>query len=277
MGFVAMSMDMEKFMKFYGSVYRESITNSYGGFYANYYMMMWDLLRIFIDEKTMYNLFDGQFLFAVTDLKPYTASYLTYDYDENFEKTEIRKERTEVRPEFVMVAGIGEREKAAQIISIMERTGAIKKQNNNYYLINTPGEYDIKVFLAIKKGMLIITNNEDLMVNNLKRGYGSDKSMKKKLKKLGRKSALVGWWDGQKSFELVKKNYQAPLTEEDKKALDLLQQDVNSGLVIGRKAKNGVQRIDVKIELNDPQPGSKQSSFVRFFKLLNSLYLIRGL
>ncbi len=277
MGFVAMSMDMEKFMKFYGSMYRESITNSYGGFYANYYMMMWDLLRIFIDEKTMYNLFDGQFLFAVTDLKPYTASYLTYDYDENFEKTEIRKERTEVRPEFVMVAGIGEREKAAQIISIMERSGAIKKQNNNYYLINTPGEYDIKVFLAIKKGMLIVTNNEDLMVNNLKRGYGSDKSMKKKLKKLGRKSALVGWWDGQKSFELVKKNYQEPLTEEDKKALDLLQQDVNSGLVIGRKAKNGVQRVDVRIELNDPQPGSKQSSFVRFFKLLNSLYLIRGI
>ncbi|MDQ3110244.1 MAG: DUF4836 family protein, partial [Bacteroidota bacterium] len=76
MGFVAMSMDMEKFMKFYGSVYREQIANSYSGFYENYYMMMWDLLRVFIDEKTMYNLFDGQFLFAVTDLKPYTASYL---------------------------------------------------------------------------------------------------------------------------------------------------------------------------------------------------------
>jgi hypothetical protein len=277
MGFVAMSMDMEKFMKFYGSVYRESLRNSMFGFYQNYYMMMWDMLRVFIDEKTMYNLLDGQFLFAVTDLKPYTASYLTYDYDENFEKTEIRKERTEVRPEFVMVAGIGKQDKAKEILSILERTGALKKQNSKYYLINTPGEYDVKMYLALHNGMMIITNNEDVMVNHLKKGYGRGQSMKKQQRKLGRKSALVGWWDGKKSFELVKQNYQGPLSDEDKKSLDLLQQDVNSGLVLGRKAKNGVQRIDVKIELNDPQPGSKQSSFVRFFKLLNSLYLIRGL
>ena len=277
MGFVAMSMDMEKFMKFYGSVYRESVTNSFAGMYENYYMMMWDILRVFLDEKTLYNMFDGQFLFAVTDLKPYTASYLTYDYDENFNKTEIRKEKTEVRPEFVMIAGIGKQDKAKEIITILERIGAVKKQNSKYYIINTPGEYDIKMFLAMENGMLIITNNEDLMLNHLKKGYGSGKAMNKKTKKLGRKSALVGWWDGKKSFELVKKNYQEPLTDEDKKALDLLQQDINSGTVIGKKAKNGVQRVDVKIELNDPQPGSKQSSFVRFFKLLNSLYLIRGL
>jgi hypothetical protein len=275
MGFVAMSIDMEKFMKFYGSVYRESINNSMAGMYRNYYMMMWDLLRVFLDDKTMYNLLDGQFLFAVTDLKPYTASYLTYDYDENFDKTEIRKEKTEVRPEFVMVAGIGQPEKAAEIISIFERAGAVKKQNSKYYLINMPGEYDIKVFLAIQNGMLIITNNEDLMTNHLKKGYGNGQAMKKKEKKLGRKSALVGWWDGQKSFELVKKNYLEPLSDEDKKSLDLLQQDVNSGVIIGRKAKNGVQRIDVKVVLNDPQPGTKQTSFVRFFRLLNSLYLVR--
>jgi hypothetical protein len=277
MGFVAMSIDMEKFMKFYGSVYREAIANSYAGFYENYYMMMWDMLRVFIDEETMYNLFDGQFLFAVTDLKPYTASYLTYDYDENFDKTEIRKERTEVRPEFVMIAGIGKPDKAKEIIALLERIGAIKKQNSKYYLINTPGEYDIKMFLALQNGMLIVTNNEDLVMNHLKKGYSKNESMKKDQKKLGRKSALVAWWDGQKSFDLVKKNYQEPLSAEDLKALELLQQDVNSGVVIGRKAKNGVQRIDVKIELNDPKPGSKQTSFVRFFKLLNSLYLVRGI
>jgi hypothetical protein len=99
--------------------------------------------------------------------------------------------------------------------------------------------------------------------------------MNKKLKKMGRKSALVGYWDGKKSFELVKENYSEPLSEEDKKSLELLQQDVNSGLIIGRKAKNGIQRIDVKIELNDPKPGTKQTGFVRFFRLLNSLFLVR--
>ncbi|HET6992925.1 MAG TPA: hypothetical protein VFJ43_16455, partial [Bacteroidia bacterium] len=195
--------------------------------------------------------------------------------DENFNKTEVRKEKTEIRPEFIMVAGIGQKDKAAQILQILERATAIKKQNNLYYLINTPGEYDIKMFLAIQNGMLIITNNEDLMLNHLRHGYGSGKSMSRKLIKLGRKSPLIAYWDGKKSFELVKKNQTLPLSDEDKKSLDLLQQDVNNGLIIGRKAKNGIQRIDMQIELNDPQPGSKQTSFVRFFRLLNSLYLVQ--
>lgn len=275
MGFVAMSIDMEKMMKFYGAVYRESLNNSFAGLYENYYMMMWDILRVFIDDKTMYNILDGNFLFAVTDLKPYTASYVTYDYDENFNKTEVRKEKTEIRPEFIMLAGIGQKKDAEDLLKILENANAIKKQNSEYYLINTPGEYDIKMFLAIQNGMLIITNNEELMLNNLKHGYKNGKAMSKKLKKLGRKSALVAYWDGKKSFELVKQNQQVTLSEEDKKSLDLLQQDVNSGLIMGLKRKNGIQRVDMKIELNNPQPGSKQTSFVRFFRLLNSLFLVQ--
>jgi hypothetical protein len=277
MGFVAMSMNMEKFMKFYGSVYRENSYNSLIGLYQNYYMTTWDLLHVFIDEKTLYNLLNGEMLFAVTDLKPYTSTYLTYDYDENFEKTEIRKERTEIRPEFVFVAGIGKQEKAEEIIGILERAGALKKQNNQYYLINTPGEYDVKMFLALKNGMLIITDNEDLMVNHLSKGYNRRQGMNKEMRKLGRKSPLVGYWDGKKSFEIIRKNFTEPLSEEDKKAIELLQQEVNSGVVLGKKPKNGIQRIDVKIELNDPKPGSTVSGFVRFFQLLNSLYLIRNI
>jgi len=156
------------------------------------------------------------------------------------------------------------------------RANAIKKQNNMYYLINTPGEYDVKMFLAIENGMLIITNNEDLMVNHLKHGYKKSEAMKSSLKRLGRKSALVGYWDGNKSFELVKKNQTEPLSEEDKKSLDLLAQNVTSGTIIGRRMKKGVQRIDVSIELSAPQAGTTQTNFVRFFNLLNSLYLIRS-
>ncbi len=187
----------------------------------------------------------------------------------------MRKEKTEIRPEFIMVAGIGQKEKAEEILGILERANAIKKQNNNYYLVNTPGEYDIRMFLSIQNGMLIVTNNEDLMMNDLKHGYKGGKAMNRKLKKFGRKSALVAYWDGKKSFELIKQNQQVALSDEDKKSLDLLQQDVNSGLIMGKKRKNGIQRIDIKIELNDPQPGSKQTSFVRFFRLLNSLFLVQ--
>jgi hypothetical protein len=276
MGFVAMSVDMEKFMKFYGSVYREMLQNSFLGMYGEYYLTMWDIMRVFIDEKTMYNMFDGDFLFAVTDLKPYTSSYITYDYDENFNKTETRKERTEVRPEFIFIAGLGEQAKVEQIVQVLARVNAVKQQNQEYYLINTPGEYDVKVFLAIQNGMLIVTNNEELMLKNLKRGYKRKSGIGRKLRRLGRKSPLVAWWNGKKSFELIKKNKQdESLDEENKKSLDILEHDVNSGTIVGKRSRAGYQRIEVKVELNPAEDGKKQTSFVRFFRLLNSLFLVR--
>jgi hypothetical protein len=275
LGFVAMSVNMEKFMKFYGTVYRESLNNSLAGMYVTYYLAMWDLMRVFLDEKTMYHILNGKFLFAVTDLKPYTSSFVSYDYDENFNQSEVRKEQTKMRPEFIMVAGIGKEKKAEDIIKILEKANAIKKQNSFYYLINTPGEVDIKLFLSIQDGMLIITNNEDLMVNHLKHGYKKGECIKPNLKRLGRKSALVGWWDGQKTIELYKKNHPDSLSEEDKKALEVLQQNVNSGQIVGKKMKNGVQRIEVDLELSPAEAGTKQTGFVRFFRLLNSLYLVK--
>lgn len=276
MGFVAMSVDMEKFMTFYGSIYREMLNNSFAGMYGNYYLAMWDVVHVFLDESTLYNMLDGDLLFAVTDLKPYTSSYITYEYDENFNKTEIRKEKTEIRPEFLMIAGLGEEKKAKEIIAVLERMNAVKKQNSLYYLINMPGEYDLKIYLAIQDGMLIITNNEDLMQNKLKHGYSKKQRISNSLRRLGRKSPVVGWWNGKKSFELVKKNQTEPLSEKDKESLEVLQREVNSGVILGKRSKNGVQRIEMKLELNQPEEGKQQTSFVRFFRLLNSLFLIRN-
>ncbi|HEU4718860.1 MAG TPA: hypothetical protein VFU15_13545 [Bacteroidia bacterium] len=276
LGFTAMSVDMEKFMKFYGSVYRESMSNSFAGMYQSYYLMVWDLLRVFLDDKTMYNLFDGKFLFAVTDLKPFTSSYVTYEYDENFNQQEVRKEKTEIRPEFVFIAGLGKEKKAKQILAILEKANAVKKQNPMYYLINTPGEYDIKMYLAIRNGMLIITNNEDLIQNHLKHGYSRKERVKGKIRRTGRRSPIVGWWDGKKSFALIKKNEEGNLSDDDLKSLDLLEKNISTGLIIGRRPKNGVQRIDVKVEMNSDDGKSGQTNFVRFFRMINSLFLIHS-
>jgi Domain of unknown function (DUF4836) len=276
MGFVAMSVDVEKFMKFYGAVYREYLINSSYNVLTQTYLDFFDLAKIFVDEKTLYNMFNGELLFAVTDLKPYTASYITYDYDENFNQIEVRKERTEVRPEFIMLAGVGEAKKMQELIDIMERMNVLKKQNSQYYLMNTPGEYDVRVFLALHNGMLIITNNEELMQKKLKHGYKRKDRVNGKLRRLGRRSPLVAYWNGQKSIELMKKTKQnETLSEEDKESLTILEQQVNNGVIIGRRSKGDVQRIEMRVELNTTEEGKKQTSFVRFFHLLNSLYLVR--
>ncbi len=276
MGFYAMSADMEKLMKFGGNLYREYITQMM--YFSNETPMLlavMDLARVFIDEKTLYNLLDGDILVAVTDLRPFLSSYVTYDYDENFNRVEVRKERLEVRPEFVMTVGIGEMKKAKEIIGILERGGMIKKQNELYYSINMPGNYDMKIYLALRKKVLVISNNEDLMQNHIKRGYPRKLRMARAQRRIARKSPIVAWWNGTKTFELIKKNQSNDISEAEKQSIDILQKSVKSGTMLGVRPRNGVQIIETTIEMND-NAEANETSMLRFFKLLNSLYLINS-
>ncbi|MGL4598084.1 MAG: hypothetical protein ACRCYO_11165, partial [Bacteroidia bacterium] len=170
---------------------------------------------------------------------------------------------------------IGEVKKAKEIIGFLERGGMIKKQNELYYSINMPGNYDMKIYLALRKKVLVISNNEDLMQNHIKRGYPRKMRMARAQRRIARKSPIVAWWNGTKTFELIKKNQSNDVTEAEKQSLDILQKSVKSGTRLGVRPRNGVQIIETTIEMNENAEAS-ETSMLRFFKLLNSLYLINS-
>ncbi len=272
MSLVCVSMDMEKFIRFSGHAYKENLMYSSMGMFEQTYLAMWEIMRVFIDDKTMYNMFTGQFVFAVTDLKPVVSTYVSYEYDDNFNGQEVTKERTKIIPEFVFMAGIGQRKDLQKILEILERTQLIKKVNKDYYMVTSSTNPASQLYIVFRKGMLMFTNNEDLVNNHLEKGYKGKHRLGKQMRKLARKSALMAWWDGPKTFDTMRRikkddpNYSAEKTE--------LENSVSSGLILGKKGRKGEHRIQVTMTSPPENDGQKHGSINRFFHTLNGLFLI---
>ncbi len=272
MSMVCLSVNMEKFLKFGGHVYKENLRYSGMGMFEQTYLAMWEIMRVFIDDNTLYDLFNGQFVFAVTDLKPVVTTYVTYEYDDDFNHREVTKDRTEIVPEFVFMAGVGRKKDMQKILDILEKTNLIKKVNEDYYMLANTTNPASQVFIVFRKGMLMFTNNEDLVNNHLKKGYKGKHRLGKKLRKLARKSPLVAWWDGRKTFD----TYHKINKDEDEQSPEEndLEKNVSSGTIIGKKGKRGVHRIIVSLTMPVDNEDKKQGSLDRFFHVLNGLFLI---
>lgn len=269
MGFACVSMKPEKMFNYLMKLYRTSLSDYEG--IAQGMFVAWDVIDVFLDKDVMYNLFSGDMMIAMTDLKPYLASYVTYEYDENFNRVEVRKEKTEIMPEFIMIASVGRTEKMQQIIDAVERVNGLKKQSKGYYTLNLPGQYDFKVHLIFKDGLLIVTNNDDLVNGKHPNGYGKNGGMSKEQRSLARKSPLVGYWNGTKTFDLVGKQSTIDLSDSEKATLDVLKTSISNATVVGIRPINGVQTIDIRLKLTD----IGENSLVKFFRILNSFYMIK--
>lgn len=267
MGYASLSMNPEKLMKFSGTAYRDAMSY-YNSLSQGIFFTSWDLMRVFVDDDVLYNLFSGDIVMAVTDLRPFTASYVTYDYDENFNRTEVRQERTEIMPEFVSIASIGKMKEAQEILDIIEKAKGIRKVGTDYYAINMPGAYDFKTFIALKKGVLIITNNEELVKEKLGKGYSGTAAMSRKQIKEARRSPLMAYWNGNKSFELMQKQYGEKMSKREKAALADMQSNIQSAYLAGTKPQDGVQTAVLHVNLSD----AKENGLIRFFKILDMMY-----
>ncbi len=271
MALVCLSVNMEKFMKFGGHVYKENLKYSGMGMFEQTYLAMWDILRVFIDDKTLYNILDGKFVFAVTDLKPVVSTYVSYEYDSDFNRQEVTKEKTDIVPEFIFMAGVGRKKDMENIIGILERTGILKKVNDNVYVPVNASNPNSQLYIVFQKGMLMFTNNEDLVNNHLKKGYSGNQRMTRKTRKMARRSPLMAWWDGRRTFNTMHKITKDEKGEPAEKSE--LEQSVTSGLILGKKGRKGVHRVEVTVTM-PPEEDNKRNSLNRFFHLLNGLFLI---
>lgn len=50
-----------------------------------------DLLEIIIDEKAIADLLPGNYIFVMHDMKPQIVNYTDYEYDDEFNRKEVKK------------------------------------------------------------------------------------------------------------------------------------------------------------------------------------------
>ncbi|MBR9921349.1 MAG: DUF4836 family protein [Bacteroidetes bacterium] len=160
-----------------------------------------DAIGIVIDEEALYELFSGDAVVAFTGMSEFTKTVTTYEYDENFNATEVEKEVKEFFPEFNFMAGYGNEENILKLVRLLEVTGLAQNLGNHYSISipDVPGAF----YLAMHDDILFFTNDTELIGSRLEDGFPKDRRMSKDQCKAMKKSASRFFWDIPNTISMV--------------------------------------------------------------------------
>lgn len=161
MGYLAVGMDIGGISKGVGNYIRKSLPSIPQ--YGDMAVSVMDLIDIVIDEERLYNIFSGDIVIAVNDVKPIQIIHKGYDFDEEYNKIETADTTVQERPEALIMIGVGNNDDVNKIFQILIRSKLIKSMGNYYGLEKESASFP--VYFRVMNNIIFISNNQGYIEN----------------------------------------------------------------------------------------------------------------
>ncbi len=133
-----------------------------------------DLISLVIDEEAIAELFPGSLVITFSDLSKRMIEYTTYDYDENWNPTEITREKEEILPTFLAMMQTERSELVTKMLKLASMQEEVVETDFGFQVNGGP----FPVYLMVKGGMLFVGNDlnqlNDIRQGRFKAGLSSD-------------------------------------------------------------------------------------------------------
>ncbi len=226
-----------------------------------------------LDEEEVFDLIKGNSIFAITDIKEFDVAYSTYEYDEDFNRTEITKTKKELFPEFVFATEIGNEELYSKFIRLLEKSEMLvnkgdyyKYQDFSFY--RRRGNDGIEIFTAIKDDILIITNDYQLVSEQLEKGVEKSKQVSGNVSSLIKKNNLFAYWEPNETFGNLEKELGREM-KDYKKFAEGMEDTFDYVKVEGIKNKGNLFQSYATVVM---KPNEKHS-ILSMLNFINNIYL----
>jgi len=165
-GYLSMSINTEAMANYYYTFLKKYLSGAgYFNQYSDLVDVYIDLMEIVIDEKGIAELLPGNYMFVMHDMKPQMVDYTDYEYDEEYNRKEVKKTRKELSPDFTFVLETkkeGFMEKLARLpLKYAEKEHYDYKEKDGYYAYTfDSGKYPISnLYFMVKDGKAFITTS----------------------------------------------------------------------------------------------------------------------
>jgi hypothetical protein len=134
-----------------------------------------ELLNEFINTDAVFETYQGSMFGSFNGIKKVNTKRIEFTYDENtFEYQEKEVAGEEDMPMFTIGFSTGREDISNKVMDYLSKMSSRFKQKKNYWIIEDAIFNSIPVYVINStKGLLIITNDENLAVNHTN-GYGKD-------------------------------------------------------------------------------------------------------
>ena len=188
-GYFSASINTEAMANYYYPLMKKYMANMYGmNEYSDVVDIYIDLLQIIIDEKGIAELFPGNYMFVVHDMKPQIVDYTDYEYDAEYNRKEVKKTKKELSPDFTFAIETKREDFMQKIANLpvkyAKKEGFNYQEKGGYYeLAFDTGKYPIKsLYFIVKDGKAIVTTSKEVInmtINNT--GFTADAETKKSI------------------------------------------------------------------------------------------------
>lgn len=167
-GYMSIAINAKEMAKFYEDFYtemlefypkRERDLNTISGIKLFYSLM---------DKEVLFNTLDGRMILACTGFADIKMKYTTYNYDDDFERTEVTEERFVKQPRMVLAASIGNKENAQKIFNILKSFTVFKHVKENVITLYADRDVPFNLYIALMDDALILTNDGNMFMNPIK-------------------------------------------------------------------------------------------------------------
>jgi uncharacterized protein DUF4836 len=203
----------------------------------------------------IYNLWKGDAMFVVTGMKEFEREVTSYEYDDDFNKTEVKEMKKEQLPEFVFMMSHGSKDNVLKIIDLGKQSSMIAAKKG-YFQLNLP-DMPMDVFMKVENDMILVSNKMDVVT--------------KKAKKVFKKKNLINPKEAAKIMNSTQRIYwNIPKTMDVMAAMDGMNTDGPQGMMLNM-SKDSFE--SVVIEMDKKVGASVDADFILNFnnKDMNSL------
>jgi len=179
LAYTSMSFNMEGMLEEYPAI----VSNIYGEMMPKYREetdVVTEVISVLLDEEAIGNVITGNMLFVLNDIVEREVTYTTYEYDDDYNRTEVANTKTEPIPDFTIMIGSKNKKLLNKLIRLGAKHGLVSSKGN-YYMLKEKTDIPVDIFFAIKDDIAFFTSSEKQMMDILSNKATSNSGKHKKM------------------------------------------------------------------------------------------------
>lgn len=229
-------------------------------------VMAIEFMNAFLNKEAIFNTYKGSVFGTYSGMKKIPIRKFIYSYDEDFNYTETEVFEEQDIPIFTLGFSTERNDLPQIFLEQMAKMSSEWVNKGNYWRIDNAILNSMPMFIINKDGLFIMTNDENLAVNNTN-GFGANKISAKQIRKTKKSGFVYGELDWAKTIDNMPREL---LTMEQNDMLNALR--LKSGKMTLSSSKTSISKTDFNLVYDFNGTYDNPGKYV--LDMVNSLFVI---
>ncbi|MFK7755909.1 MAG: hypothetical protein AB8B53_03135 [Flavobacteriales bacterium] len=232
---------------------------------GEYVSIFLDFMEMVVDESAIADLMKGDYYAGITNFSSYEMEYTTYEYDDDWNYSEITKTKEEVRPDFLCMFSSDDSKNINNIFKLVSlgSRGEFSLQDGGYYKLASSEFVPLDIYALQKDGIVFIFSSQRLF--DFIQDGGAKPTLEQKNLLTSNSSVMRI-----NSSRMASKVPLNELPSDAQRAVEFLEANAGDVQLTSGKVKNGM----ITTELNMMVKGKHKNSLAYFLSVMDSMYKI---